>query len=297
MAVVATGFFDGVHTGHRKVVEALVAAAARRGEESIVVTFSQHPRAVFQQDARSLRLLSSREEKVAMLTALGVDRVEVLPFNAAFGAMTAREYIREVLVRGFGASCVVLGYDNRFGSDGLSTRQLSELLASEGLECEVVSPLEDGARAVSSTRIRACLEEGKVQEAAAMLGYDYTLTGVVVPGKQLGRRIGFPTANLQMKEPLKQLPGRGVYLTRTEVTGELFMSMTNVGDIVETHLLDFDRDIYSLDISVSFLSRVRDMMDFPDIESLAAQLRKDEAACRLEIRKHFLIFATDAGSV
>ena len=285
MAVVATGFFDGVHLGHREVARRLVSAARERGEEAVAVTFSQHPRAVFQRDARALRLLTSAEEKRRMLLSLGVDRVEILPFTPEFSALTARDYIDSVLVGRFGATAVALGYDNRFGSDGLSTSALEGLVRQMGLGCEVVPPLSvelpgGGGRAtVSSTKIRVLLAEGRVDAAEAMLGYAYPLTGVVVPGKQLGRTIGFPTANLGLKEPLMQLPSRGVYQTRTTVLGEEYPSMTNVGDIVETHLFGFDRDIYSLEITVRFIRRIRDMRSFAGVGQLREQLLKDAAEC------------------
>lgn len=281
MAVVATGFFDGVHLGHREVLCALVSSARQRGEEAIAVTFAQHPRAVLQQDPRSLRLLSSPEEKEALLRLAGVDRVEILPFTREFSRMGAREYVREVLVRKLGATAVVLGYDNRFGSDGLSTGAIAEILCEEGVEPVVVGSIYSGeGRPISSTLIRKVLEEGRVGDASEMLGYDYPLSGVVVPGKQLGRKLGFPTANLSLSDPLKQIPGRGVYFTRTEVMGREYFGMTNVGDIVENNIFDFSEDIYSLEITVRFLSRIRDMQNFPSLDELTSQLRKDVNVCK-----------------
>lgn len=280
MAVVATGFFDGVHLGHREVLSALVSSARERGEESVVVTFAQHPRAVLQQDPRSLRLLTSPEEKAALLRKAGVDRVEILPFTRDFARMRAREYVREVLVGKLGADAVVLGYDNRFGSDSLPTGEIARMLRSEGVDAIVVDSMSAGTGApISSTAIRRALDEGRVGDASAMLGYDYPVSGVVVPGKQLGRKLGFPTANLSLKEPLKQIPGRGVYFTRTEVMGEEYYGMTNVGDIIETNLFDFSEDIYSLEITVRFVRRLREMRDFPSLEDLTDQLKKDVEVC------------------
>ena len=272
MAVVATGFFDGVHLGHRQVVKALLQAARLRGEEAVVATFAQHPRAVLQQDPCALRLLSSGAEKVSLLEGLGVDRVEVLDFTREFASLSAREYVREVLRDRFRASAVVLGYDNRFGSDSLRAEELVRLLGEEGME--VVRA--DEMPGISSTGIRRALSEGRIEDADAMLGYEYALKGVVVPGKRLGRQIGFPTANLGLCDPLKQIPSRGVYATRTEVMGVSYASMTNVGEIVETNIFDFDEDIYSLEIKVSFLRRVRDMMSFSSLDELRTRLAKDK---------------------
>ena len=280
MAVIATGFFDGVHLGHRRVVEALVSFARRMGGEAVVVTFAQHPRAVLQQDARSLRLLTSAEEKEAMLYELGVDRVETLPFDRTFARLTASEYIYDVLIGRFDADGLVLGYDNRFGSDRLTPDRIAPLAESLGLEVQVVPPVVTGAVVVSSTKIREALDKGDVEAADAMLGYAYTLRGVVVGGKQLGRTLGFPTANLRLYDPLKMIPARGVYLTEVEVAGQRFWGMTNVGDIIETNIFDFHEDIYGLDLRLHFKKRLRDGKRFENLEGLKTQLAADEAVCR-----------------
>lgn len=281
MAVVATGFFDGVHLGHRRVISALVSSARERAEEAIVVTFATHPRAVLQQDARTLRLLSSPAEKAAMLKNLGVDRVEVLDFTRDFSRMKAEEYLRDIVRDRFGGTAVLLGYDNRLGSDQLPPEQLRPLAGRLGMDVVIVPPARlDGDIIVSSTKIRAALSEGRVGDAAAMLGYEYPVSGVVVSGKQLGRKIGFPTANMQLYEPLKLIPGRGVYLSEVETLGRRFYGMTNVGDIIETNIFDFSEDIYGLDITVKFKKRLRDGKRLNSIEELKAQLTCDEALCR-----------------
>lgn len=281
MAVVATGFFDGVHLGHRRVISALVSSARERAEEAIVVTFATHPRAVLQQDARTLRLLSSPAEKAAMLKSLGVDRVEVLDFTRDFSRMKAEEYLRDIVRDRLGGTAVLLGYDNRLGSDQLSSEQLRPLAGRLGMDVVIVPPARlDGDIIVSSTKIRAALSEGRVGDAAAMLGYEYPVSGVVVSGKQLGRKIGFPTANMQLYEPLKLIPGRGVYLSEVETLGRRFYGMTNVGDIIETNIFDFSEDIYGLDITVKFKKRLRDGKRLNSIEELKAQLTCDEVLCR-----------------
>lgn len=281
MAVVATGFFDGVHLGHRRVISALVSSARERAEEAIVVTFATHPRAVLQQDARTLRLLSSPAEKAAMLKSLGVDRVEVLDFTRDFSRMKAEEYLQDIVRDRLGGTAVLLGYDNRLGSDQLSPEQLRPLAGRLGMDVVIVPPERlDNDIIVSSTKIRAALSEGRVGDAAAMLGYEYPVSGVVVSGKQLGRKIGFPTANMQLYEPLKLIPGRGVYLSEVETLGRRFYGMTNVGDIIETNIFDFSEDIYGLDITVKFKKRLRDGKRLNSIEELKAQLTCDEALCR-----------------
>lgn len=282
MAVVATGFFDGVHLGHRKVIRTLVSSARSRGEEAIVLTFARHPRAVLQQDARILRLLTSPSEKVEMLKSLGVDRVEVLEFSREFSRMTAEEYLRDVVKARYGGTAILLGYDNRLGSDKLTPELMGPVAARQGLDLIVVpaEPLADGPAAISSTKVREALGLGLVEKAAGMLSYEYFLNGVVVSGKQLGRQIGFPTANMRLYEPLKLVPKEGVYLSQVNTLGRNYYAMTNVGPIVETHIFDFNEDIYGLDLRVQFKKRLRDERRFETVDELKAQLSIDEELCQ-----------------
>ena len=292
--VVATGFFDGVHVGHRLVIEQLVQAAAVRGDESMVVTFWPHPRNVLQKEARSLRLLTSLHEKKDLLLDMGVDRVEVMPFTKDFSRMTTREYLRELMDR-FDAKAVLIGYDNRMGCDADGADQVAAVAHDLGLEVirTQMVPSEQGY-AVSSTKIRERLEAGDVRAASAMLGYDYTLHGVVVAGNRLGRTIGFPTANMQMYEPLKQVPGNGVYFVKVETLGRELYGMSNVGcrptvssgnhRTIETHIFDFNEDIYGLDIKVTFIEKLRDEVRFESLEALRSQLEKDKETLKLKIK-------------
>ena len=307
MAVAATGFFDGVHLGHRAVIETLLKTASERGEQSLILTFWPHPRTVLRGGSRDLRLLTSLEEKRAMLLALGVDRVEVLPFTRAFAALTARQYL-EMLRRDYGVTSIVLGYDNRFGSDNLSTKEIAELANQLSLNQDVVSPQQIRATLgtvrggtatavgssdseticrgdttshnISSTKIRKSLAVGDVKSAAEMLGYEYSLSGVVVSGNMMGRTIGFPTANMKLREPLKCLPGVGAYLTRVEVEGRQLWGMTNIdhNEKIETNIFDFDEEIYGLDLKVTFVDKLRDEIRFNSFEELREQLAKDRVA-------------------
>ena len=307
VAVVTTGFFDGVHLGHRHVIETVVSSARERGEEAIVVTFWPHPRTVLQQDARDFRLLTSLEEKKALLMAAGIDRVEVLPFTREFAAMRADEYLQMLRER-FGATLVVMGYDNRIGSDRLTAweispsatvasrppkAQLSPSYTAEGghglsKEILVVGEVQSEG-SISSTRIRKALAAGDIGLANAMLGYSYGLYGVVVAGNRKGRTIGFPTANMQLYEPLKLVPLNGVYAVETEVLGRTFAGMCNIGTrptvggtarTIETHILGFDEDIYGLPMRIRFVRRIRDERKFPSLDALREQLIADAAVCR-----------------
>lgn len=277
MAVVATGFFDGVHLGHREVIKTLVSSARKKGEEALVVTFDAHPRTVLQQDAGRLRLLTTPQERERLLLSLGVDRVETIPFSKQFASMDAESYIRNVLMDKFKATSVILGYDNRLGSDMLGVGEIGNLCAGLGLKMEEVAPyvMPDGTT-VSSTRIRNSLAGGMVDYANDMLGYKYMLTGVVVSGKQIGRTIGFPTANTLPSAPLKLVPERGVYLTEVDVLGGHFYGMTNIGDVVETNIFDFDESIYGLELTLRFISRIRDMRTMSGLDDLKSQLSADK---------------------
>ena len=288
MAVAATGFFDGVHLGHASVIGTLVRTARERGDRSLVLTLWPHPRTVLQDDARSLRLLTTLQEKKDLLLGMGVDEVAVLPFTRDFASMSAGAYL-DLLKTSYGVSELVLGYDNRLGSDSLLPDALAPLAASKGLGTVVVPASEQGSGAVSSTRIRAALEQGDVGAAAEMLGRPYMLHGVVVAGNRLGRTIGFPTANMQMYEPLKLVPGPGSYLVEVCAPGGKFYGMTNIGVrptvgrdtavTVETNIFDFSEDIYGLDISIKFLAAIRKERRFESLDALKVQLDADRQFC------------------
>ena len=285
VAVVTTGFFDGVHLGHRHVLSAVVSAARERGEEAVVVTFWPHPRTVLQQDARDLRLLTTLAEKKALLKAAGIDRIEVIPFTREFAAMKAQEYLAMLKAR-YGASLVVMGYDNHIGADKLTAGEISLTPVMVVAPCHSERSEESP---ISSTKIRKALEAGDVERANGMLGYDYELYGVVVAGNRLGRTIGFPTANMQLYEPLKLVPANGVYAVEVEVDGRNFRGMCNIGvrptvggaaQTIETHILDFDEDIYGLPIGLRFLRRIRDERKFPSLDALKEQLARDALICK-----------------
>ena len=286
------------------MLSAVVSSARERGEEAVVVTFWPHPRTVLQQDAREFRILTSLEEKKALLAAAGIDRVEVLPFTREFAAMTAQEYL-QLLRDKYDASLVVMGYDNRIGSDKLTASEIgvSQAVAPRPLPTSLrsVGPLpftwpraamvsgDPNAPVISSTKIRNALQEGRVEEANAMLGYRYGLYGAVVAGNQLGRTMGFPTANMQLYEPLKLVPANGVYAVEAEVLGTTYKGMCNIGmrptvggasRTIETHILDFDQDIYGLPLRIRFLRRIRDERKFPSLDALREQLTLDALNCK-----------------
>ena len=289
MAVIATGFFDGVHIGHRQVIDTLLSEALARGEQSIIVTFWPHPRAVLQNGADSLRYLSSREDRVAMLRSLGVDEVVTVPFSREFASWSAREYL-QMLCRDYQCTALVLGYDTRFGREQAGPVEIAALAAEMGVAAVVAPPVEFGGGPVSSSRIREALSQGDVRLAGDLLGRPYRLHGVVVSGDRIGRTIGFPTANMKLYEPLMLVPRSGVYHTKVQVLGSTFEGITNIGTrptvsdcgtlTIETHILDFDEMIYGLDMSVDFIRRIRDERRFPSLQELRLQLSADAASIR-----------------
>ncbi|MBP5558947.1 MAG: riboflavin biosynthesis protein RibF [Bacteroidales bacterium] len=296
MAVIATGFFDGVHSGHRLVIDTLLSEACARGEESVVVTFWPHPRVTLGKDADSLRLLTSRADKEEIILGLGVSRLETVEFSKEFASLSALDYIR-MLRDGYGCTELVLGYDTRFGSEQLGPQAIADMARAEGVASVIVPPVcaPDTDIPISSTMVRAALEEGDTVLAAELLGRPYSLSGVVVEGNHLGRTLGFPTANMALDEPLLLIPRCGVYSSVVNIPdgGQRFLSgMTNVGVrptvggsgilTVETHIFDFDEDIYGHRIRVEFLERIRDERRFPSLDALRAQLRADAALIREE---------------
>ncbi len=287
--VVATGFFDGVHLGHRFILRQLVEESARRGDESMVVTFWPHPRNVLHREEGNLHLLTSLDEKKALIEEIGVNHIEVVPFSRDFSGYTTEEYLREYIIGRFGGKAILLGYDNRIGSDQCFPDKTADI--AERLGLDVIRPeyVSSGETAISSTRIRIALEAGDVVSANAMLGYGYKLQGTVVDGNKIGRTIGFPTANMSLDEPMKLIPGNGVYLVKVEVLGKTWNGMCNIGVrptvgagnalTIETNIFGFDADIYGHSISVEFVRKIREEVKFNNFAMLTKQLEEDRARC------------------
>jgi riboflavin kinase/FMN adenylyltransferase len=287
MVVAATGFFDGVHGGHRAVLDSLLKVAAERQMESAVITFWPHPRTVLQQDAHTLRLLNSLEEKKQRVLSLGIDNFHVVNFSREFSKLSTKEFMEEYLIKKFNVSTLVIGYDHRLGNSSLQTQEeMREIAASLGIETIRVEEVHLGEKMVSSTKIRAALLDGDVKGASELLGYKYLLHGVVVSGKQLGRTIGFPTANMELYEPLKMVPANGVYLVDVHVLGRDYKGICNIGNrptvgenqsrTIETHILNFDEDIYGLEMSIEFVAKIRDERKFASMDQLKEQITKDK---------------------
>ena len=299
MVVAATGFFDGVHAGHRAVLDVLRRTAADEGLESAVITFWPHPRTVLGQDAEALRLLNTLEEKKAIVRSLGIDRFYVIPFTKAFSRLDASSFLRDYLVDKYGVTSLVIGYDHRLGNASCTSQEeLVRTVMEAGIRPVTVGEVLSGSNAVSSTKIRRLLSEGDVHAAGNMLGYPYILGGTVVLGNMIGRTIGFPTANIETYDPMKMIPGDGVYCIRATVKGGSYPAICNIGErptvgsgnprTVEAYIMDFNDDLYGADIKVEFIERIRDERKFDSMEALRYQISIDELFVRNYFKGHNL---------
>lgn len=295
--VLTTGTFDGVHRGHRVILEQLTGLAKREEAESVLFTFHPHPRMVLFPSDNDLKLLSTQQEKIALLEATGLDHLLVIPFSRQFSRMHATEYVRDVLVGSIGVHAVVIGYDHRFGRNREGDLRLFEQLgeAYDFIVEEIPAQEVDHVK-VSSTKVREALQEGNISLANELLGYRYPLSGVVVKGDQLGRTLGFPTANIGALDPYKLVPGDGVYAVSVELRSGSHWGMLYIGErptvegverhrVVEVNIFDLDRDLYGETIAVRFMERIRSDMRFPDLESLKMQLHADRDTVKERMTK------------
>ncbi|MCS6916311.1 MAG: bifunctional riboflavin kinase/FAD synthetase [Chitinophagales bacterium] len=291
--VLTTGTFDGVHLGHRKLIECLVDAARQRQVPSVLITFHPHPRKVIRPDQPPLPLLTTTEEKLELLQPLGIDHVVIVPFTEAFSRMSATEYVQQFLVQGFRPRAIVIGYNHHFGRHRDGNSDLLRKLAA-GFHYEVIEVGRQQADDVeaSSTRIRLALQEGDVQQATRLLTYPYFLSGTVVAGDRIGRQLGFPTANLEPASPDKLIPGDGVYAVHACInqSSRRYPGLTAIGKrptvngrtrTIETYLLDFDGQLYGCNLRIEFLHFLRPERTFPNVDELVAAMKADEQAARM----------------
>ncbi len=289
-AVVTSGTFDGVHRGHQTILARLTEIARSSGGESVLITYWPHPRTVLSNDSMDLKLLTTLDEKIELLEQAGVDHLIVIPFTRAFSELSSAEYIRQVLIDKIGTRKLVIGYDHRFGRDREGGFDYIQAHQSEyGFDVEEIPRQDIEAVGVSSSRIRAALEAGDIDAANRLLGRPYSLSGTVVKGRQLGRTIGFPTANLQVDDPVKLIPANGVYAVDVLYAGQKFSGMLNIGyrptvagthQTIETYIFDFDKDIYGEHLTLQFRAFLRPEQKFDGLSALVNQLKQDETAAR-----------------
>ncbi len=289
-AVVTSGTFDGVHRGHQTILGRLTEVAKASGGESVLITYWPHPRTVVSNDSQNLKLLTTLDEKSALIDQAGVEHLVIIPFTRSFSQLTSGEYINQILVEKIGTKKLVIGYDHRFGRDREGGFEYIKAHQHEyGFEIEEIPRQDVDAVGVSSSKIRAALNEGNIHTANQFLGRPYTLTGTIVKGRQLGRTIGFPTANMQVDDAAKLVPANGVYAVAVEYGGQTLGGMLNIGfrptvagthQTIETYIFDFDKDIYGEHMTLRFKEFLRPEQKFDGLPALVAQLKHDEEAAR-----------------
>jgi riboflavin kinase/FMN adenylyltransferase len=283
--ILTLGTFDGVHFGHKKILEKLTQNTENDKYESLVLTFFPHPRMVLQEDS-DIKLLNTIEEKIDLLDKIGIQNLVIHPFDEKFSRLTAAEFVKDILVDQFHIHKIIIGHDHRFGRNRTANiEDLKTFGKQYNFEVEEITAQEIKEVSVSSTKIRQALSEGIVSLANEYLGYNYSLTGIVAKGKQLGRTIGFPTANIQLEENFKLIPKNGVYIAKSIINDETVLGMMNIGNnptvegknqTIEINFFDFNDDLYGQKITVSLLERIRSEQKFESLSLLKEQLKKDK---------------------
>lgn len=288
--VLTIGTFDGLHQGHQMVINQLKQLAKNMAGESVIFTFYPHPRIVTSPNEKNLRLLTTKDEKIKLFEKLGIDHLIIYPFNKAFSELSYAEFVQTILVEKIGTKCLVVGYDHRFGKDREGGYEYLQNCAKKfDFEVKRTNALSVDVENVSSTRIRIALENGDLIKANEYLGYEFSLHGTVVNGKQLGRKLGFPTANIEASDKYKIIPGYGVYAVYAEIGGNTYKGMLNIGmrptfnnnadnRSIEVNIFDFSEDIYGKEITLIFIDKIRDEQKFDGIEGLVNQLKEDKKA-------------------
>ena len=289
--VVTSGTFDGVHLGHQKILHRIREIARSVEGETVLITFWPHPRLVLYPEEHQLRLLSTFEEKAKLLRQFGIDHLVTIPFTKEFSQLSSKEFIEEVIVQKIQTKKLVIGYDHRFGKNREgSFEYLKANSSSFGFELEEISRQDVDEIGVSSTKIRQALESGDIETANSYLGRPYELNGLVIKGQQIGRSIGFPTANIHIPNDYKLIPKDGVYAVEASVNGSIYKSMLNIGNrptvdgskkSVEAHLFDFQGDLYDKQITIYLRAYLREEQKFENLEGLKAQLHKDQQRAKL----------------
>jgi len=283
--ILTLGTFDGVHNGHKSLLKKLISGSNETGCESAVLTFFPHPRMVLQQ-AADVKLLNTMQEKAQLLEDFGIDNLIVHPFSVEFSRLTAEEFVKDILVDTLKICKIIIGHDHRFGRNRTATTtDLVRMGEQYGFEVEQITALEINETSVSSTKIRNALFEGNVDTANQYLGYPYFINGTVTTGKQLGRTIGYPTANIEVPETYKLIPARGVYAVSTILNDTTVLGMMNIGtrptvngtnQTIEVNFFDFNKDIYGKNIQVNIYNRLRSEQKFENLDALKMQLATDK---------------------
>ena len=286
-AVLTIGTFDGVHLGHQQIIRQLLMEAEETGGESVLISFYPHPRKIVQPD-RQIAELTTLDERIELLKRQGLDNLVVVPFNKEFSEQPAEEYIKRFLVDRFHPARIIIGYDHKFGNNREGDYRLLEQMGEQyNYTVKEIPQQLINEVTISSTKIRQALSNGEIETANQLLGYPYFFQGNVIEGNKLGRKLGYPTANLQIQDPDKLVPANGVYAVEAQIEGETRMlkGMMNIGNrptvdgtrrSVEVHLFDFDEDIYNRHLKVHVRSHLRNEVKFDGLDKLIEQLHKDK---------------------
>ncbi|MFN6947033.1 MAG: bifunctional riboflavin kinase/FAD synthetase [Cytophagaceae bacterium] len=284
-AVVTAGTFDGVHKGHRKILKKVKDIANRENGESVAITYWPHPRTVLLPDAE-IKLINTLDEKINLLEDFGIDHLLIIPFTKEFASITSADFVKNILIDRIGTKKLIIGYDHKFGKNREGGFDyLKENQQSLGFEVEEIPREDIDDNAVSSTLIRKALLEGDIQKASQFLENPYTLTGEVIHGDKIGREIGYPTANIKVNDPLKIIPGKGIYAVKVKIKEALFEGMMSIGIrptvggeklTLEVNIFDFNKDIYGEKITVLFYKYLRPEVKFNNLEDLKKEIDMDK---------------------
>ncbi|MEN7551415.1 bifunctional riboflavin kinase/FAD synthetase [Rapidithrix thailandica] len=286
-SIVTSGTFDGIHIGHQKILSRLKEIARKEGGESIVLTFWPHPRLVLFPEQTDLKLLSTLEEKIALFERYGIDHLVIAEFSPEFAQLSSTDFIKKIIINQLKTKKLVIGYDHRFGKNREgSFEYLRQNATSFGFEVEEIPPQEVKEVTVSSTKIRQALAEGQVDIANKYLGHDYSLSGKVVHGDKIGRKLGYPTANLEISERFKLIPRTGIYAVEVLYQGGTYQGMLNIGNrptlkenlstTIEVNLFDFDQEIYGEYLTILLKKYLREELKFNSMEELRDQIARDK---------------------
>ena len=288
-SVITVGTFDGVHSGHKKIISFLNERKYKKGLRSVVVTFDPHPQAVLKNKAKDIKILTTTDEKLEIFKKLDVDLVYIINFTKEFSQTSAEDFIKGFLVEKIGLSELVIGYDHMFGKDRQGSIETIKKLSEEfGFEADRVDEYKIEGEVVSSTTIRRYLSEGNIAKANLLLGREYSIEGKVVEGFKRGRAIGYPTANIRISDEMKQIPKIGIYAVTVELD-KYYQGMMSIGYNptvsdekkinLEVHIFDFDRDIYGEKIKVNFVDYIRDEVKFDNLELMKSEIDNDKMKC------------------
>lgn len=296
--VVTIGTFDGVHLGHRKIINRLHESARSNNWESCVLTFFPHPRMVLQKGTE-IKLINTIQERAELLRKLQLDHLVIHPFTLDFSRYHAETFVEEILVNSLNAKKVIIGYDHRFGRNrNADISDLKRFGNKLDFEVEEISKQELEDVAISSTKIRKALSSGDVARANEYLKEPFSLFGTVITGKRIGRTIGYPTANIKIEEDYKIIPAQGVYIVRSHINGSLVYGMMNIGTnptvgghhlSIETYFFDFNQDVYGRALRIELLERIREEKTFKSVEELVVAMKQDELFSRKRIREQYAV--------